>query len=109
MAKLFGIALNFMAQTVARANCLRRLEKRDGERGVGEGVGVGCSDNLAAAFKIICLLIKYVFQFLSAALRLRCIWRQRVASRVAEQLIRIYVAAFVRGAFKFYVPCALHH
>lgn len=66
MAKLFGIALNFMAQTVARANCLRRLEKGDRER------GVGCSDNLAAAFKIICLLIKYVFQFLSAALLPRC-------------------------------------
>lgn len=45
----------------------------------------------------------------AAALLLRCIWRQRVPSRVAEQLIRIYVAAFVRGAFKFYVPCALHH
>lgn len=68
MAKLFGIALNFMVQTVARANCLRRLEKGDGEG----GMGVGCSDNLAAAFKIICLLIKYVFQFLPAALLPHC-------------------------------------
>lgn len=29
---------------------------------------------------------------------------QRVSSRAAQQLIRIYVA-FIRGAFKFYGPC----